>query len=345
MGKPSRHQIRRSRWLRQSLSWFEPWMSLHAGAAVDTLDRLLRAPMATAMTVAAIAIALALPATLFVVLDNLERLGGGWHRGAAMTLFLQPGIDEQRGAELAAALRARAGIEAVEMISRDQGLAEFREYSGLGAALEQLSDNPLPVVLAIYPVEPLGPIDPRERIGPAAPATFGETPPDRGLDALAVELNALPDVDFVRVDVQWLQRFKAIILLLRNASLLLAGVLALAVLLVVGNTIRLEIENRRGEVQIMDLVGATPAFIRRPFLYSGAWYGLLGGIFAWVMVALSVQALRAPVGRLASLYHTEFDLNGLGPLPSLALLAASAVLGILGSWVAVGRQLSRIEPD
>jgi cell division transport system permease protein len=294
------------------------------------------------MTVAAIAIALALPASLFVALSNLERLGGGWHRGAAMTLFLQPGIDEQRGSELAAALQARNDIDAIEMISRDQGLAEFREYSGLGAALDQLSDNPLPVVLAVYPV---GGARQAHPIASGASAESGEPISSSRLDALAAELEAVPDVDFIRIDVQWLQRFKAIILLLRNASVLLAGVLGLAVLLVVGNTIRLEIENRRGEVQIMDLVGATPAFIRRPFLYAGAWYGMLGGIVAWVMVALSVQALRAPVGRLATLYHTEFDLGGLALLPSLALLAVSTTLGILGSWVAVGRHLSRIEPD
>lgn len=298
--------------------------------------------MATAMTVAAIAIALALPATLFVALDNLERLGGGWQRGAAMTLFLQPGIDEQRGSELAAALQARDQIHVVEMVSREEGLAEFRQYSGLGAALDQLSDNPLPVVLAIYPAGPMAPIGPTM---PEAPAAFDEPRSGSRLGALAAELEALPDVDFVRIDVQWLERFKAIMLLLRNASLLLAGVLAMAVLLVVGNTIRLEIENRRGEVQIMDLVGATPAFIRRPFVYAGAWCGLLGGILAWIMVALSVQALRVPIGRLASLYHTEFDLAGLGLGPSLALLAVSTVLGILGSWVAVGHHLSRIEPS
>jgi cell division transport system permease protein len=124
--------------------------------------------------------------------------------------------------------------------------------------------------------------------------------PHAATTALAGSLEKLAEVDFVRLDTQWTERLNAIVALLTNAALLLTAVLALAVFLVVGNTIRLEIENRRGEIRIMDLVGATPAFIRRPFLYSGAWYGLLGGISAWIMVSLSIYLLQAPVTRLAT---------------------------------------------
>jgi cell division transport system permease protein len=300
------------------------WASHHADAAFETLDRLIRTPLATAMTVAAIAIALALPATLFVVLDNLERLGGGLQRGAGLSLFLQPELDEARAGELAARIQARADIIRIDVISREQGLAEFRDYSGLGSALDQLSQNPLPVVMAIYP----------------APRAQTAKP----LAELAASLEALPDVDFVRLDAQWTQRFNAIIALTTNAARLLAVVLGLAVLLVVGNTIRLEIENRRGEVQVMDLVGATPAFIRRPFLYSGAWYGLLGGIGAWIMVNLCSLLLQGPVGRLATLYDTEFALSSLDLHATLALLAGGVLMGIVGSLLAVGQHLSRIDP-
>jgi len=309
----------------RSLLALRYWLGRHGTAAAETLDRLIRTPLATAMTVAAIAIALALPTTLVVVLDNLERLGGGWQRGAAMSLFLKPGIDEQRGAELASALRTRIDVAAVDLVSRAQGLAEFREYSGLGGALDQLNDNPLPVVLAIYPTP--------------------EVRTEAELGAMANALEALPDADFARLDTQWTRRFQAIIALLRNGALLLASVLGLAVLLVVGNTIRLEIENRRNEVQIMDLVGATRAFIRRPFLYSGAWYGLLGSMLAWIMVTGAIQLLQRPVEHLASLYHTQFSLSGLGGLPSLSLLAGGALLGTVGAWVAVSRHLNRVEPQ
>jgi cell division transport system permease protein len=277
------------------------------------------------MTVAAVAIALALPATLFVAVDNLERLGGGWQRSAGLSLFLRPELDDARVRGLAEELRGRNDIAAVETISREQGLAEFREYSGLGAALDQLGENPLPVVLAIDP------------------AAAARTP--QRVAALAAELESLPEADFARLDMQWIARFNAMVALLESTALLIAAVLGLAVLLIVGNTIRLEIENRRGEIEIMALVGAAPALIRRPFLYDGAWYGLLGGISAWILLNLALALLQAPVSRLASLYHTEFVLHGMGALPSVVLLAGSAVLGVLGSWMAVGRHLSGIEPD
>jgi cell division transport system permease protein len=277
------------------------------------------------MTVAAVAIALALPATLFVAVDNLERLGGGGQRSAGLSLFLRPELDDARVRGLAEELRGRNDIAAVETISREQGLAEFREYSGLGAALDQLGENPLPVVLAIDP------------------AAAARTP--QRVAALAAELESLPEADFARLDMQWIARFNAMVALLESTALLIAAVLGLAVLLIVGNTIRLEIENRRGEIEIMALVGAAPALIRRPFLYDGAWYGLLGGISAWILLNLALALLQAPVSRLASLYHTEFVLHGMGALPSVVLLAGSAVLGVLGSWMAVGRHLSGIEPD
>lgn len=306
------------------LSMVQSWAASHGNAASETLDRLIRSPLATGMTVASIAIALALPATLFVALNNLERLGGGWQRDAGLSVFLRPTVDETRAGEIAETLRARADIARVDLISREQGLAEFRDYSGLGGVLNQLRHNPLPVVLVVYPTAWAQPTQPLSKLGKL--------------------LEALPEADFVRLDTQWIERLHAIIGLLTNAALLLAAVLGLAVLLVVGNTIRLEIENRRGEIVIMDLVGATPAFIRRPFLYSGVWYGLLGGISAWIMVSVSIALLQAPVTRLATLYHTEFRLDGLGPTPTLILLTASIALGLLGSRLAAGRHLALVAP-
>jgi len=306
----------------------QAWLGNHSSAAVETFNRLIRAPLGSLMTIATVAIALALPTAMFVMLNNLERLGGGWQHNAGLSLFLQPAIDEARAGTLAETLRARPGIARVDLISREQGLAEFREYSGLGGVLDQLTRNPLPVVLAVYPTYRMPP----------------KPPPASRTRSLTSSLEQLAEVDFVRLDTQWNARLRAIVALLTNAALLLATVLALAVFFVVGNTIRLEIENRRTEIRIMDLVGATSAFIRRPYLYSGAWYGLLGGISAWLMVSTSIHLLQAPVTRLAKLYHTEFQLDGLGPIPTLILLGASMVLGILGSWLAVGRHLAAVKP-
>ncbi|MCG6942319.1 MAG: permease-like cell division protein FtsX [Thiohalocapsa sp.] len=313
-------KYRRPRWLRRAGSW----LADHRRAAIETLDRLIRAPLGTLMTVAAIAIALALPATLLTITKNLEHLAGDWRRGAALSLFLSPDMDEAAGERLAAALRTRIDIGRVQVISRKAGLAEFRQYSGLGGALDQLKENPMPVVLAVYP---------------AADLVDGDD-----VDALVEGLSALPGVDFAQADARWVRRLKAILSLLRDGTLLLGGMLALGVVLVVGNTIRLEIENRRDEIQVMDLVGATGAFIRRPFLYAGAWYGLLGGMLAWATVATAIALLQAPVSHLAALYDTELTLVGLGPPESLTLLGLAAVLGVIGSRIAVGRHLRRLRP-
>jgi cell division transport system permease protein len=314
------HHNRRPRLRRRLRAWLEQ----HGRTVRDTADHLLRTPLATVMTAGTLAIALALPAMLHLVAVNLEQLTGSWQRSAAIALFLDPAVSEERAAALAAELRTWDGVVQVELISRAQGLAEFREYSGLGGALDQLDENPLPVVLALY----------------TAPAQMGQA----ALETLTARLEALPEGDFARLDAQWIERLQGIIGLLRSAVWLLGAALAAAVLLVIGNTIRLEIENRRSEIQIMDLVGATPAFVRRPFLYSGAWQGLLGGLLAWLLVVLAVSLLQGPVGRLAALYDTDFSLQGLDALTSTVLLAASAALGILGSWLAVGRHLSSVEP-
>ncbi|MFP4062133.1 MAG: permease-like cell division protein FtsX [Halochromatium sp.] len=295
------------------------WLEHHREIALETLRRLLRQPLATLMTVAAVAIALALPTALVVALDNLKTLGGDWRRSAAVSVFLRQDLDEAEGARLSERIAQRPQVEAVTLISRADGLAEFRAYSGLGGALDQLDENPLPVVLELQ----LRP----SALEPARLAPFLAT------------IEALPEVAFLREDAQWAQRFQAILGLLRAGVALLALLLGLGVLLVIGNTIRLEIENRRDEIHIMGLVGATNGFVRRRFLYSGAWYGLLGGLLAWLLVNLMVWLLADQAASLANLYQRGFALRGLGLADAALLLAGSALLGILGSWIAVGRHL------
>jgi len=300
------------------------WLSHHIRGAVASLGRMSRTPLPTGMTVAVIAIALALPSGLYVLTRNLTELSEGWGQTAAISLFLKPGTDVAEARVLADELRARPDLQGVTLISPDEALAELGSYGGFSEAIAQLEENPLPTVLALQP------------------AAHVSSP--QALDGLRDDLAALPPADFARLDTQWIRRFQAIVSLTERGVLLLGGILALAVLLVVGNTIRLEIENRRSEIEIMGLVGATPAFIRRPFLYAGCWYGLLGGIGAWILVTSALILVQGPVSRLAALYNTEFSLSGLGPSAFLALLCASLCLGLLGSWVSVGRHLSATEP-
>jgi len=292
--------------------------------ALGSLGRLLRNPWATGMTVAVIAIAITLPASLYVLTRNLNLLSESWDQTTAISLFLTPDTDIEQARAVAAALEAHPNLDQVTLISPDQALSELGSYQGFSEAIAQLEENPLPVVLALQPT-------PEVRT-PAA------------LERLAREVEAPPQVNFARLDTRWIHRFQAILNLMQRGIVLLGSALALAVLLVVGNTIRLEIENRRSEIEIMELVGATPAFIRRPFLYTGGWYGLFGGTGAWVLVALALALIQGPVSRLTALYHTQFSLAGLGSTTSLTILSGSLGLGLLGSWISVGRHLSAAQP-
>jgi cell division transport system permease protein len=210
----------------------------------------------------------------------------------------------------------------VDYISADQALGEFKKLSGFGDAVAVLDKNPLPAVLVVRPKD-------------ASP---------EGAEALQHQLAGNPAVDQVRLDLQWLRRLTAILDIVRRVTDILAALLALAVMFVVGNTIRLEIGGRRTEIEVSKLLGATDPFIRRPFLYHGAWYGLVGGLIACILVALAVSLVAAPVSRLAGLYGSAYVLQGLGILGALGLIAGGAVLGWVGSWLAVARHLRAIEP-
>ncbi|MBK5967053.1 cell division protein FtsX [Thiocystis minor] len=299
------------------------WFSQHLQSAIATLGRLMDSPLPTGMTVAVIGISLALPAALYVLADNLRTMAGGWDQSAAISLFLQYETNDTDANAVAGQLRGWTEIAQVQMITREKALDEFRALGGFEEALEQLKNNPLPVVLAIYP-----------RNEYSAPAQ---------LETLQNKLLALPQVDFARMDTLWLQRFQAILDLIQTGVLLLGGLLGMGVLLIVGNTIRLEILNRRIEIEIMELVGATASFIRRPFLYAGAWYGLLGGLTAWLLVTLAILLLQGSVSRLASLYRSEFALSGLGFSAMGIILIGSILLGLIGSWIAVNRHLRGAE--
>lgn len=300
------------------------WLNQHVQSALATLGRLLDTPLPTGMTVAVIGISLALPGALYVLADNLRTLAGGWDQTAAISLFLQYDIDDAAANNLADRLRQLPEIAQVQVITRESALEEFRALGGFEEALEQLKNNPLPVVLAIYPQPNYAALE--------------------QLEVMQDKLLKLPEADFARMDTIWLQRFQAILDLIQIGVVLLGVLLGIGVLLIIGNTIRLEILNRCIEIEIMELVGATAAFIRRPFLYAGAWYGLMGGLTAWLLVTLALVLLQTPVSRLASLYRSDFSLSGLGFAATFIVLMSSISLGLLGSWVAVNRHLRGAEP-
>lgn len=300
------------------------WFAHHLQGAESSLGRLRGAPLPTLMTVFVIGIALALPGALYVLTRNLERLGEGWEQTAAISLFLKSEVGADKAEALARRLAKGPELESITLIPPEQALEELRAESGFAEAVEQLETNPLPFVLALRPAQSLG---------DAA-----------GLEGLRELLTALPETDLVRMDTLWVRRFQGVVLLGERAAQVLASALALGVLLVIGNTIRLEIESRRPEIVIMETVGATHAFIRRPFLWLGVWYGFLGGLIAWFLVSLALLFIQGPVSRLAALYQADFVLVGLGPGALAILLGGSLALGLAGSWISVSRHLAAIEP-
>ena len=303
----------------------DTWLLRHLQVALASLGRLCGNPLATLMTTAVIGIALALPTSLHVALSNIQQLAGGWEGAATFSLFLKQDVGEGRAAKLAAKLRTSPKLAEVQIIHPDLALAEFRRLSGFKGALDALDKNPLPTVLVIEP-------EPQY-----------STPEEA--ESLMAGFDQLSEVDFTQLDLEWVRRFHAITEIARRGVLVIAALLGLAVLLIVGNTIRLEIQNRQREIEITKLIGGTDAFIRRPFLYNGLWYGLSGGILAWLLVTLALWLLNGPVERLAGLYHSDFDLSAIGFQTLSILLITSALLGLLGSWIAVGRHLSDIEPE
>lgn len=290
----------------------------HAQVLVGSVGQMARAPLATALTLAVLGITLALPTGLYVVLANLERVSAGWDRGAQISLFLKRDQGESATLRLAQQLRARRDVATVDYISRDAALEEFRRLSGFGAALNALDSNPLPAVLVVRP------------------ANAAEAEP------LRAELARLPGVDLAELDVAWLKRLAAILEIAERAVWMLAVLLAAAVLLIVGNTVRLAVLNRRNEIEVIELVGGTPGFIRRPFLYTGLIEGLLGGLLAWLLVETGLLFLSGPVRELAGLYGSSFAITGLSPEAGLSLVAGGGFLGWLGARLAVGWQLRRI---
>ena len=297
----------------------------HSQLFLGTFQRLAKEPVQTLMTSLVVAIALGLPAALYVGVVNLQQLGSRVETTAQLTVFLKKDAADIAVDQLRESLLSEADIISVDYISRQQALDEFRALSGFGDVLEMLDENPLPPVLIVQPVERF----------------HGDL---LASETLVVRLKGLALVDDVRLDMKWVQRLQGMLEVGERLAFSLGVVLALGVLLIIGNTIRLAIESRRDEIVVVKLVGGTNAYVRRPFLYTGIWYGAIGGLLAWFLVAAGLQWIDGSVERLAGLYQSIFQLQGLGFSGLLALLITGAVLGLIGSWLAVARHIGSIEP-
>ena len=294
------------------------WFNHHAHSLVSSLGRALRRPWATLLTIGVMAVALALPLGLWAVLDNISRFGGELQQSREITVFLKPGLGLDRVQSLATSLRGRGDVASVKVKTPDEGLKELRERGGLGDAIDALGDNPLPSVLVVSP---------------------------RGDEtALAESLSALPEADQVQRDAQWRKRLDGWLRFGGRVVWVLGLLLGLGALLVVGNTVRLDIQSRREEIGVLQLLGASDGFVRRPFLYLGAWYGLAAGALALGILTLAWMALQSPLAALAARYGSTFALRGLEPLAALGVLAGAGLLGWLGAGLVTGHYLRQTRP-
>ena len=301
------------------------WLLRHAQMSLSSLGRLSRNPVSTAMTAAVIGIALALPSGLHLLVANVSQLSSTWDGSASISLFLSEGVSDEQAETVRKQVDLRADIAETRLIDRGQALEEFRRLSGFGEAIDLLDQNPLPAVVLVRP---------QNNVQSA-----------NAVAALARELQAYREIELAQVDLQWVERLVAITRTIERAVIILAALLSGAVLLIVGNTIRLEIQNRHNEIEIVKLVGGTDAFIRRPFLYEGIWYGLLGAAMGLLLVLTSLYLLDGPVQRLAGLYESDFALAVIDPASLLGVLFGGPLLGLAGAWLAVGRHLAQIQPE
>ena len=300
------------------------WLTRHLQSALFAAGRLARSPLATAFTVLVIAIALTLPTALGLAIISVREATGDFANAVDVSVYFRQDVPLEKARQLAGSLRQRSGIASVELVSADDALAAFREQSGFGDALDALGSNPLPHALDIRP-------------------EAGATDPER-MASLREFLAAWPEVELVQVDSEWVLRLNAILQLLRGIVTGAAVLLGVGVLAIIGNTVRLEIYNRRAEIEVTKLVGGSNAFVRRPFLYTGLFYGLGGAALAALLVLLGLSLLNAPVGRLAQSYGSAFRLLTPSLREAGLLLAAGALLGLLGAGLAAARHLARIEP-
>lgn len=299
------------------------WRDQHLYGFFSSLGRLAARPLATALTVFVLGFALALPLLFWLGFDNARELSGGLRQAREVTVFMNPATDAQVATALAADLRQRGDVAEVLIRTPEQGLAEFRQLSGFGTALDVLKDNPLPSVLVVTP----------------------QSLPDVDNPPLVEELKADARVDLVQYDAAWRRKLSDILHFGERMIAVLAALLAVATLLVIGNTVRMDIQARSAEVSVMQLIGASNGFVRRPFLYAGLWYGLLGGLFALAVVAAVELALAAPLGRLLDSYGHRFALRGIGVHAAFAVAAGGALLGWLGAFIVVARHLAAGRPQ
>ncbi|MEM8547760.1 MAG: permease-like cell division protein FtsX [Pseudomonadota bacterium] len=299
------------------------YFTRHLQVLVGSLGKLTAAPLGSFATILVVGITLALPAALHLLVKNALQASGGWQQAQDFSVYLKMSVDIDEARELAHVLEGRGDIAAVVLQDADTALTEFAALSGFGDAIAALDNNPLPH---------------RFDVRPASGLSVSE------IEALRLDLAAMPTSEVVQLDTEWVARLQAGLAVAQRMILIAGAAFAVGLLVIIGNTIRLDIQNRRDEIEIMQLIGASDAFIRRPFLYTGFWYGAGGGIVAIGLLAVMLTLLTGPVSRLAGTYGSGWALAWFNWQEAGIVIGMGVLLGLLGAWSATNRHMRRIEP-
>ena len=300
------------------------YLSRHAQNCLGALGNMARQPLASALTITVVGIALAMPTALNIVVRNGQAVAGTFDDIRDFSVYTSPGTTRSQTEDLRKRLGDEDIVASTRLITADQALDDFRGDAEFGDLVDTLKVNPLPHTIVVRPIAEASPL---------------------ALRTMKDALLADPLVDLVKLDTEWVRRLNAILNLIRRtvwiATILLVG----AVIVIIGNTIRLDIQNRRAEIEVSKLFGASDAFVRRPFLYTGFWYGLLGGFFAMLLLLVGLWLLSGPVERLILLYGGGFEPFGIDAVTLLTVFAMGLAAGLGGAWTAVTRHLSAIQPQ
>ncbi|MFK5947435.1 MAG: permease-like cell division protein FtsX [Methylococcales bacterium] len=308
------------------LEKLQAYFLIHAHVLFSSLGRMVRNPFTSAMTIIVMAIAISLASGFYLLVVNMQQLAGGVEATSQISLFLKSTVSDNAGQQLAERIKKNKAVDKdkVVLITKKQALTEFKQYSGFGDVLDVLESNPLPTVIQVLPNNSLQDI--------------------QAIESLMQEFNQLPEVDFAQLDMLWIQRLQSIMKIMQRGVFILSLLLGFAVIVITSNTIRLELQNRQDEVMVAKLVGATHAFIQRPFLYTGFWLGFISGVVAWFLVSVIVLLLQQPIKNLSILYDGSFELSYFNGMDILSLLTLSSLLSVVGAWVVLHYQLQQIKP-
>jgi cell division transport system permease protein len=306
---------------KMQMSRLSFWIISHIRALFFGLGELVRHPFASFMTMLVIGIAIALPAGLYILLQNVQTIGKDFNGTPTISLYLKS--DAGDPSALKNSLQKMPDIQKVDMVTPEEGLKEFEQQTKINNVAQLLQKNPLPTVLIITPEK------------------SAETPEKLG--SLANQLKTMPEVAEVQFDLTWVKRLYYILMTAQRLALVLGILFGAGVVLIIGNTIRLTTQNHREEINMLKLIGATSAFIRRPLLYRGFLYGFFGSAVALVIISIMTLWLKEPIYALARSYDMNLSLAGLSFDEIFFIMGLSSLLGLIGSWFAIQRHLFRRE--